>query len=393
MKRFFPLLLLLAFFLAGCAASPILPSAPELIDPAQVQPKTAVVTRDTLTDVTTLAGNIAMEVQGVSFLTDGTVEAVKVIPGQAVSQGDILAVLDTEALQQQLEALTRQQAETAYSNALTNQNLQIDADICKLQLEDLISRQAAALQAKEEALAAMTASGTEAELQALKAQIEDLKARQALEKQLCQLELADAELALKHAKQTQAHAAKQTSAAIALLESKLENTTITAPMDGIVTWISSAKTVSSDKPYLYISDPTRRYIRTVEYNSLTLQAAESIYALVDDIRYDLTYRPLDLETEYYQTLNSIPLHSFFDFREDAAIPESANALVFCVHGFRENVLTVPTGALNRNENGYFVYRQTDGQREQIYIQTGLITPLQAEVISGLEEGDVVYAAD
>ena len=68
-------------------------------------------------------------------------------------------------------------------------------------------------------------------------------------------------------------------------------------------------------------------------------------------------------------------------------------MVFCVHGYRENALCIPATALYRDSRGAYVFKQENGQRKQTYIKAGISTALRVEVLSGLEEGDVVYVSE
>lgn len=455
MKRICALILLLMMLLSACGPADVVPTAPELLEPVQAQPKTDTVRREDLLDATSMPGNIAVYTEPVAFIVDGTLESLNVIPGQSVKKGDVLATLNTETLQNQLDALLEQQENAGYINALTNQNLQVDVDICQLKLEELISAQEAALAVQTDALTALqtaleqlqhtnasaiaaleqqiaalqaqledpntpltdpeairaeitalqaqieqfrltdteTAAGAVTEMEALQAKIDTLKQQQSLQKQLYELDLQDAQLALKHAKQSQAQAAKQVTTKIELLRSQIEKSSITAPADGTVIWISESKKITAEKAFLYIADMDSRYIRTEEFSDYQLTNAKEIYAIIGNQQYKLTYRPQTVDERIFKSLNDIPIYSFYDFEEGAQIPESMNALVFCVHDYRENVLSIPLNALHRDSLGSYVYQLVDGQKQQVYIKTGMSTNLRVEVISGLEEGDVVYVTD
>lgn len=455
MKRICALFLLLGLLFTGCSMKAAVPSAPELLEPVEPQPKTATVQRTDLLDATAMVGNIALYSEPVAFITDGTLDELKVIPGQEVKAGDVLATLNTDSLQTQLENLQKQQSRTGYTNALTNENLQLNIDICRLKLEQLTSSQEEALrthtdtvaslenalaqlkQSNDASIAALekqlaesqdkiaspdlppaeaellrsqiaalqsqidsytlstdtAASETAGQIETIQAQIDTLQSQQTLQKKLYELDLKDAELALKHAKQTQALAARKVTTQIELLQNSIDKAVITAPIDGIVVWISSKTKIAAEESFLYIAVPGKYYVRTEEFSDNKLKNAERLYALIGDQEYPLTYRPQDVDERIYKSLNGIPLFSFYDFEAGAQIPESVNALVFCVHAARENVLSIPESALNRDNAGYFVYRMTDGQKEMVHIKIGVSTGLQVEVLSGLEEGDVVYVKD
>lgn len=452
MKRIIALTLLSMLLLSACGSVTPADTPPELLEPVQAQPKTAVVQREDLLNATSTPGNIFLYTEPVIFTVDGTLAEMLVVPGQEVKAGDTLATLNSVSMAEQLETLRQQQSTNSYLNALTNENLQADIDICQLKLDKLDESHKAALAQQEltlttlrEALAQLLQTGSaavaamEQELEALRqqltdpgqdslqiqteisaledrialqrqtdadaeasataqiteleAQLEEAKALQALERQLYEQDLQDAQLARKHAGQTQALAAKKLDTQIRLLEESLSKTVVTAPMDGIVVWITGSKKVYAEKPVIYIADPNRKSLRSQEISDYRLTHAEELYAIIGSEKYPLTFAPLTSDERLYRSLNNIPVYSYFEFEPDAQIPESMNALVFCVHNYRENALCIPTNALQRDLNGSFVYKQDGGQRVKTYIQVGVSTELRAEVLSGLEEGDVVYVAE
>ena len=452
MKRIIALTLSAMLLLSACGTAAPVSEPPELLEPVQAQPKTAVVRREDLLNATSIPGNIILYTEPVIFTVDGTLDELLVIPGQEVKAGDVLAALDSDSLQERLDTLLEQQDTNSYLNSLTNKALQADIDICQLKLDKLDQSHQAALAQQEltlatlrEALAQLLQTGSaavaamEQELEALRqqltepeqdadrireeiaaledrialqrqtdaegeasataqiteleAQLEEAKALQALERQLYEQDLQDAQLARKHAGQTQALAAKKLATQIGILEESLAKTTVTAPMDGIVVWITGSKRVTAEKPVIYIADPSRKSIRTEELSDYRLSNAEELYAIIGSEKYPLTYAPISADERIYRSLNDIPVYSYYEFRQGAQIPESMNALVFCVHGYRENTLCIPTNALQRDLSGSFVYKQEGGQRVKTYIQVGISTDLRTEVLSGLEEGDVVYVAE
>ena len=61
--------------------------------------------------------------------------------------------------------------------------------------------------------------------------------------------------------------------------------------------------------------------------------------------------------------------------------------------YKEGVLTIPINALYRDGSGQYVYKQTDGARVRCNVKAGMTTDTKAEIVEGLEEGDMVYVKD
>jgi len=403
-KRISALILLLMFLLCACEEQAAQP-APELIEPAQPQMQTATVTRGDLLNASVKYGNIFIASQPVAFSISGTVTKVHVIPGQAVQKGDVLASLNIEALQAQLDALLEQKAATSYANALSNRNLEINAEICRLNLDALVDahkEEVAALEQQASELRAAidvhsqsdeaSLADLQQSLDAVNAQLQTISAEHDALEQLYAMDIEEAEKSLKFAKQTQYNALIPVNKRIEALQEQIAQATITAPMDGIVTWISQSARVSEESVYMYISDPNQKALRTAQQDKNMLLSAERIYAQIGSQEYELTVQEPDVAADSLKSMNNIMLTSVFNFEDGVEIPESANAMVFFVHSVRENVLILPLKTLSRDQNGYHVYKLTNGVQEKVYVKVGLTTAMNAEIISGLEEGDVVYVA-
>ena len=61
---------------------------------------------------------------------------------------------------------------------------------------------------------------------------------------------------------------------------------------------------------------------------------------------------------------------------------------------RENVLKIPLNALYSEDDMYYVYIIEDGEtRVRRNVEIGAVSAAEAEIVSGLEEGDVIYVGD
>lgn len=473
MKRMNALILaFLMLSLCACHAAPV-ENIPALLAPVEAQPQIAAVERADVLNMTSMVGCVVPYAEAVSFRVNGTIGTVKALPGQSVHKGDVLAVLDTEALQKNLDNLIDQRDEAANKAALGNRNLEISVEISRLSLEQLIQKNQAELEPmnqnildlekkledlhKQEATKpaepekptepekrepekttdpteTTLPSGTEPEvtepvitepvvtepaptepttppgpsiadqikkiqkeLEDARKNLEKVKNRQTTEEQLLQVDLQDARYRLEHAQQNQYLQMQSMEDNISAVRNQIENAEITAPFDGVITWMSSSAyqngSAVADEPFVYVSDPTRMTIHTDRIPSANLDNSESIYAEINNQKYTLIPQEISASDDVSKTLNGIRLSSVFEFEDGVSVSAGENSLVYCVYGSRSNVLTIPTNALHGDKNGKYVYRMTDGQKERVDIDIGLISSLRVEVISGLEEGDVIYVAD
>lgn len=75
---------------------------------------------------------------------------------------------------------------------------------------------------------------------------------------------------------------------------------------------------------------------------------------------------------------------------DDRLLEGMNGTAVILSERKENVLLIPLGAVHEDENGSYVNRVTaDGSTERTAIETGLSDGSNAEVLSGLNEGDEI----
>lgn len=493
MKRILSLICVLLLFLSGCGgAAP--QDAPELLEPMAAQPRIAVAERSDIFDLIAAEGSLVHYYEPISFSVNGVIGEILVVPGQAVTAGQQLAVLDTEAMEESLEALEENRRKLVDNFALTGENLELTVRIRGLELEALSQSHQEALAAQQvlltDAQTAMTeleavqnqaraeleawieeirlqiealpeetepeetapgeteSGGTEPEetapgetepeetepvetedrealealLAELELQLEDMIAehtatlaeaetavrtqqetldrlvsQQSVQYRLKELDVTEAKNALDHARENHAFQLEDMEKSIVALREEISKAVITAPFDGMLTWVSDllqkGTYVTSEHVLMCVADPTRPMIQTERISSNRLDICDRLVAVVGDREYDLTAVAPSASDDVSRMLSGLPLYSQFLFADAAQTPDSAGFLVLCRYNYRENVLNIPINALLRDQSGAYVYVLRDGQRQRVNVTVGGSTELRVEILSGLEEGDVVYAED
>ena len=360
MKQIFAMVIACILFCCSCSIQNST-AIPELLTPVKVEPDTAMVQYEDVFNLTGIIGSVFPYSEALAFSVDGTLGSFEVLPGQNVKKGDLIAVLDTSALQQQLDSLRTQLNRAKNEAALTNRNLELDIQICRLKL----------------------AAGDGD-----------------YEKKLLQLDLQEVELKLKQTKEQQAFSQQQLTETITGLTAQIDSAVIRAPFDGTVSWISAkaspGSAVSAKDAICYISDVSRLCVRTERISSSILQGCDRIYAKIGPNEYELAAKENSVNEDLWKTLNEIDLTTTFDFVGDdlpGDVQSGQNALVCYRSGYREHVLCVPSNALFRDSESTYVYRIVDGEKSRVTVKTGMSTALRTEITSGLAEGDVVYVKD
>jgi hypothetical protein len=142
-----------------------------------------------------------------------------------------------------------------------------------------------------------------------------------------------------------------------------------------------------------IADEERLSISSEYIAPPLLKSAEKLSAQILDKEYEVTYVPYE-DTEYVKLLLSGgALSSRFVLEDNAGVESGQYAVIKMWAIGKEHVLTVPVNALYKDQKGRYVYKIVDGERVRCDIKAGLISEVKAEILEGLEEGDVVYVKE
>lgn len=357
------LVLCLSLLLGACGTASS--KVPTLIDPIELEENMVSVSYGEVYSLSFSEGTILPESTEIRFPVDGTLGSMEVIIGQTVKKGDVLFALDLENMQEQLDELT-EQLDTAQSEAEMN-----------------ITRLTLAYQQRKEEQSQLEAAGADYYTQELK-----------------YIDVWEAWMAVEHAEQTQELELRRLKNEVARLQEEInEYGQIKAPFDGVVTWISEAAVdgtyIGEDTPMMALSKPDELYVSTERMSERFLVKCDRIYAIIGDSEYELTPRENDKARDSVDTLNGLVLTSKYDFADNVKLDmdKVTNAMVLFRSNYRENVLCVPAEAVYAdaiNDNQYYVYRDENGARVRADVELGTLGDLMIEIVSGLEEGDVVY---
>ena len=357
------LLLLAAALLCGCAKQEQVD--PELLDPVMLEPETAVAGYEDIFNLTAVEGCILPTSVKVTFPMDGKIAEVKVVPGQTVKKGDLLAVMDMESVLEQIDALTAQLEEDALKAERTNSSLKMTAEIYRAEL--------ASLNAAGDSYAA-----------AVK-----------------EVDLWEALMEVRHAEANQEVARQRIEQQIEELRKLVEECgELYAPADGTVSWMMDGmlknKQVAEDDVLLCISDASQLYIAADRVSTSVLDSSDRIYAKIGQEEYELIPRERSTEEDMADTDAGIALQTKFDFKvqpDPEVLTTGGNTLVVCRWQYLPNVLCVPRGAIFRDGQERYVYVIEEGVMVRTSVEIGAGTLLRTQIISGVEEGQVVYVAE
>jgi HlyD family secretion protein len=351
------------------------------------------VVRGDLTVIVSGSGNITVSQDAsLAFGTGGKVAAVYVEDGDQVSQGDVLARLDTGTLE-----LALAQAELALATAEYNldktQQIYAQPDLTtaraavssaraylqytQLQLDQANSQEQVDYWQNE-------AYQAEVNLAAAEQRLEEMQAGgDSAEVALRRLEVAAARQALEQAQQD------------------LSEATITAPFDGIVGAVyidegdiipppTMAPTVA-----IYFITPTSLELKAEvdEIDIPDVKVGQSAVIEVDAIADDLFEGTVTAISPVPVIQAGLVLYEVtlsLVIPADAGVMVGMSATADITVGQSKDTLLVPERAVRRDEQGNpIVWVSVDGQLEQRAVVVGISDGLKTEILEGLSQGDMV----
>jgi HlyD family secretion protein len=195
--------------------------------------------------------------------------------------------------------------------------------------------------------------------------------------------------------------AKLLSAQAALEEAQaaLEGTTMVAPFSGVITAVEAevGETVGTGS-IITLADMSHPLVEIYldETDASGVAVGYEVDAVFDALPDDtLTGRVVRVDPELQSMQNAPTVLAYAtldkDLGEPSTLPIGANASVEIISARAENVLLVPTEALRElSPDHYAVFVMTaDGELQMRQVEVGVMDYAYAEIISGLEEGEVV----
>jgi len=351
------------------------------------------VVRGDLNVIVSGSGNITVSQDAsLAFGTGGKVEAVYVEAGDEVSQGDVLAELDTGILE-----LSLAQAELALSTAEYN----LDKTQQVYAKPDINAARAAVSQAKEylnyvqlmlddaNSVEDMEYWGNEV----YQAEVNVAAAEQRLDDMLAGGDSAEVTL-----RRLEVAAARQ---ALSQAQKDLAEATITAPFDGIVGAIyvdegdiipppTMAPTV-----VIYFITPTGLELKAEidEIDIPDVKVGQGAVIEVDAIAYDLfegTVTSISPVPVIQAGLVLYEVTISLTIPADAGVMVGMSATADIIIEQSQDTLLVPERAVGRDEDGNtVVWVSVGGELEQRAVVIGVSDGFQTEILEGLSEGDMV----
>lgn len=347
------ILLLLPLLFIGCTAGSAI-DVPELLVPVSVQHDSHIVGRGRIARFSQYRSIVRVESEGVFFRsTPLPFGGFEVVEGQEVRQGDVLARLNTGAIEAQMENRRERIADLQAEHRFQNRQMEIAIEIAQLELQQ---------------------------------EPTDLK----------RLEVERLQLELRQAREWQAFSLSYYESSLTEMTQQMAEAELLAPHDGVVTYradIRQGTWIEAFRNIVYISDGQNLFVEYIGVTTPMIMRGSNVYALIAGNYYALERIILPPnEILYY-----IRYTGMAPFRFTFIDPPSENvrlglfAPLLVYDAVLEDVLRVPPNAVFRDAllGNYVNLIGENGQRTAQPVEVGLRTDPWVEITAGLLEGDEI----
>lgn len=358
----------------GCASSSQEAIAPEkeLVEATTDLPQLVTVSVGDISKSEYYDGEINPSMQVLQFPRKGTFLEYRVLLGDTVEKGQVVAVTQPE-YEDQIEDLIEKidGLRNDYNNAVINYDNELATNAWRAgQLRDIIEIMDSEMEGFDDiciSFELMLAEGEKLELQ--KEQY---------------METAEKEIVFQEEK-------------LARLQAKNESNVITAPETGTITYLADLKVgddVGVNTYPIVLADTSKILVQCEYINENEMELMEFSYAIKDGKRYELQYVPYEDGEYERKNAKGEGVYTFFEVvNADESIRFGEDVKVVMVEEHLEDVLLIPTDCIHRKEGKPFVYLDNNGNRESVFIEIGMADDFNTEVLSGLKKGDKIYASN
>ena len=335
---------------------------PELLTPLATQVELSVVTRGTIEEIHQYTGIIRYSSEALHFgNTPLRFGEFHVTVGEEVTEGQLLARLDVEHIEEALEDLLEELS-------LTQRSHEAEDELVRSEIAILESEYIELLVAEEET-------------EAINRKVAQINQRR---------------LDLEHVQERQALLIRDLEAHVEYLNEQLAEAEMLAPYDGLITWLADMDFRGFIYPFQTIISITDRENVFVEYASnerlvFRPYVEPVVTALVGEGVVDLSFLPLSPEESSRYLINQLPPPVRFQITtpHHGLVP-GASVVIRHYVNVADDVLKIPVNSVYSLFRDPYVYVNHNGNREMREIEVGIRNGAFVEILYGLEEGDEVF---
>ncbi|MBR5798750.1 MAG: efflux RND transporter periplasmic adaptor subunit [Lachnospiraceae bacterium] len=348
------------------------PKEKELVESTADMPQLITVERGKIREAEYYQGEINPSMEVLQFPRKGIFQEYKVVLGDTVKKGQVLAVTlpeyrqEIETVTEKIEALTKNHDDQMESYELKMYTNEWEVNRLRKWIESMKPE----MPGFDDICIAF-------ELTMAEGRKIDLEKKQFME-------TSEKEIAFWQAK-------------LERLESKNKTNIITAPRDGIITYLADLKVgdpVSVNSYPIVLADTSKCLVQCEYISVLDMEEVEFAYGVKDGKNYELTYLPYEAGVYERKVAKGEGVYTFYEVTNpDESIAFGEDIVVVTVTENKEDILIIPTECIHNDIGRDYVYCDKNGHKEAVFIEIGIADERNTEVLSGLKEGDVVYASN
>lgn len=425
--------------MVGCAGKE---EVPELLEPVKVNVRVEKVKKRDLHDMGYYDATVCAKPYAVESEVDGIIKEIVVGIGEQVTEGQVIAYLDVENLEEQRKGL---QVDLAYENntydsQIRQNDLEQACENKKLEIlqrkqneltteeptteevtteepttEDITTEEPTTQEATTEEPTsegptteeASTEKGT-VHMQSVVGQgtidvcnanneemtPEELQAQiDMTQKRLRELQENRNYFSIKHSQ-----AVEEIQSQLSKIGTIIADATMKAPTNGVVTCIANGSLgelqegdmISKEQTLFVVTNPDELYISSENINMNVFEAAVQHYVLFGERKIPVeAYEYTDLELKRLRSSGKTP-SKFIMTGDTNGIKAGMHTTLFLYKSEKKDTLSISTMALNNDGGKTYVFKNVDGKKERVDIEVGQKYGLYVEVKSGIREGEEVY---
>ncbi|HMB56825.1 MAG TPA: efflux RND transporter periplasmic adaptor subunit [Arenimonas sp.] len=349
----------------------------------------AEVSRGTLVRDASVNGRVVAAVSPTLYAPAESTVTLKIHAGDAVKKGDVLAVLDSPSLSNELareqSSLEQLEDEVARQRILAEKQKLIarrdadEAEVSRLGAQRILQRTEKGYKA-----------GAIAEVEFLRAQ-DALKSAEIRSKQAAQasgLEVQDVGLELK----TKLSQLQRQHLVVANIQRRVDELSVRAPVDGVIGTLSVADraVVPANAPLMTVVDLSRLEVELEIPESYADDLGLGMSAEVSIGTLTATGKLSAISPEVVK--NQVLARVRFDGKQPDGLRQSQRVNARILIEEKPNVLMLPRGSFVEDGGGRSAYVMDGGIAVRRPVQLGATSVSAVEVLSGLKQGDHVVIA-
>lgn len=349
----------------------------------------AEVSRGTLVRDASVNGRIVAAVSPTLYSTAPATVNLKVAAGDTVKKGDVLAVLEspdlTDELKREVSSYEQLKAEVARQQILSRkQKLLAQREADTAEIERLSAQRTL------ERYESVAQVGIIAKIDYQKAKdalnSAEIRARHAT--QAANLEGDDVQLALK----TKINELERQRLSLANAQRRVDELTVRAPVDGFIGTLNvqNRMVVAANAPLMTLVDLSKLEVEVEVPESYVADIGLGMNAEITLPSGKATGKLSALSPEVVR--NQVLARVRFDGEQPKGLRQSQRVTARLLIEERPNVVMLPRGPFVESEGGRFAYKVDNGIAVRTPVQLGATSISAVEILSGLKPGDKVVIA-